>query len=301
VHGNVNDRALIQQLLAQHRPRAVVHLAAESHVDRSIRTPEPFIQSNIVGTFNLLEEIKDYWASLEHPARANFRFLHVSTDEVYGSLESGAAPFTESSPCLPSSPYAASKASSDLLVRAYHRTYGLPTLVTRCCNNYGPHQFPEKLIPVVILKALAEQQVPVYGDGMQVRDWLFVDDHCAALLAVLDRGLPGSVYNIGANCERTNVGVMTVLCDLLDHLRPRTNRRRHRELLTPVGDRPGHDRRYALDAGRARTELGWRPAVDLDQGLQRTLAWYLAHAARLGPLLAATPSQLGPSTHGPAV
>ena len=274
VHGDIADRALVRQLLARHRPRAIVHLAAESHVDRSIEGPAEFVQTNVVGTFCLLEEARAYWSSLAAPERAAFRFLHVSTDEVYGSLGPEDAAFNEQTPYAPNSPYSASKAASDHLVRAYHHTYGLPTLITNCSNNYGPHQFPEKLIPLMIHQALAGKPLPVYGDGLNVRDWLYVGDHCAALREVLARGRPGETYNVGGGSERRNIDLVKTLCALLDDAKPRTGGS-YAVLITFVKDRPGHDRRYAIDSARIRRELGWRPQESFESGLRKTVIWYL--------------------------
>jgi dTDP-glucose 4,6-dehydratase len=279
VKADICDRARLRELFAARRPRAVVHFAAESHVDRSIAGPAEFIQTNVVGTFSLLEEARDYWNTLAGPERERFRFLHVSTDEVYGSLGPADAAFTEQSTYAPNSPYAASKASSDHLVRAYHHTYGLPVLTTNCSNNYGPYQFPEKLIPVVILNALQGQPLPVYGDGLQVRDWLFVEDHCDAILAVLDRGRPGETYNVGGGSEVTNLELVRSICALLDELVPDSKHRPHARLISHVADRPGHDRRYAIDDTKLRGELGWRPRLDLAAGLRRTVRWYLDNDA----------------------
>jgi dTDP-glucose 4,6-dehydratase len=274
VQGDIADRELVRGLLERHRPRAIVHLAAESHVDRSIEGPAQFIQTNVVGTFCLLEEARAYWAALPAPERAAFRFLHVSTDEVYGSLGPGDAAFTEETPYAPNSPYSASKASSDHLVRAYHHTYGLPTLVTNCSNNYGPHQFPEKLIPLMIHHALAGKPLPVYGDGLNVRDWLYVLDHCAALREVLARGRPGEVYNVGGGAQMKNIDLVRTLCALLDDARPRAGGS-YANLITFVKDRPGHDRRYAIDAGKIRRELGWQPQESFESGLKKTVRWTL--------------------------
>ncbi|WP_240125133.1 dTDP-glucose 4,6-dehydratase [Thermomonas alba] len=276
VHGDIGDRALVARLLAEHRPEAVLNFAAESHVDRSIDGPAAFIQTNVVGTLALLEAVRDHWKTLDAAARDGFRFLHVSTDEVYGSLgETGA--FTEDTPYAPNSPYAASKAASDHLVRAFHHTYGLPTLTTNCSNNYGPYQFPEKLIPLMIAKALAGEPLPVYGDGRQVRDWLHVHDHCAAIRAVLSGGRAGETYNIGGNAERENIAVVRAICAHLDWRRPRADGQSYAAQITFVQDRPGHDRRYAIDAGKLRRELGWAPARSFEQGLADTVDWYLAH------------------------
>ena len=274
VRGDICDRALVRRLLAERRPRAIVHFAAESHVDRSIAGPADFVQTNVVGTFSLLEEAAGYWKSLEAAERARFRFLHVSTDEVYGSLAPDEPAFTEARPYAPNSPYAASKAAADHLVRAYHATYGLPTLVTNCSNNYGPRQFQEKLIPLMLTNALAEKPLPVYGDGKNVRDWLYVEDHCTALLGVLEKGRAGETYNIGAGCEKNNLELVTELCGLLDEARPRASGR-YGDLIGFVTDRLGHDRRYAIDASKIRRELGWRPAQDFESGLRKTMEWYL--------------------------
>jgi dTDP-glucose 4,6-dehydratase len=274
VQGDIADRALVRGLLQQHRPRAIVHLAAESHVDRSIEGPAEFIQTNVVGTFCLLEEARAYWSALAAPERAAFRFLHVSTDEVYGSLGPGDAAFNEATPYAPNSPYSASKAASDHLVRAYHHTYGLPTLVTNCSNNYGPHQFPEKLIPLMIHHALAGKPLPVYGDGLNVRDWLYVADHCAALTEVLARGRPGEVYNVGGGAEMRNIDLVRTLCALLDEAKPRAGGS-YSSLITFVKDRPGHDRRYAIDSRKIQKELGWRPRESFESGLKKTVRWYL--------------------------
>jgi dTDP-glucose 4,6-dehydratase len=274
VQGDIADRVLVRGLLERHRPRAIVHLAAETHVDRSIEGPAEFVQTNVVGTFCLLEEARAYWSALAAPERAAFRFLHVSTDEVYGSLGPEDPAFTEETPYAPNSPYSASKASSDHLVRAYHHTYGLPTLVTNCSNNYGPHQFPEKLIPLMIHHALAGKPLPVYGDGLYVRDWLYVLDHCAALREVLARGRPGEVYNVGGGAEKRNIDLVTALCALLDEAKPRTGGS-YASLISFVKDRLGHDRRYAIDSGKIRRELGWRPQESFESGLRKTVRWCL--------------------------
>jgi dTDP-glucose 4,6-dehydratase len=279
VKGDIGDRALVRQLLERHRPRALLHLAAESHVDRSIEGPAEFVQTNVVGTFALLEESRTYWLQLAAPERAAFRFLHVSTDEVYGSLGPDDPAFSEATPYAPNSPYSASKAASDHLVRAYWHTYGLPTLITNCSNNYGPHQFPEKLIPLMIHQALAGKPLPVYGDGQNVRDWLFVLDHCAALRTVLERGRPGEAYNIGGGAAMKNLDLVNTLCALLDDARPRTGGS-YADLITFVKDRPGHDRRYAIDSAKIRRELGWQPAETFASGLKRTVRWYLDERRR---------------------
>jgi dTDP-glucose 4,6-dehydratase len=274
VHGDILDRELVRKLLLTHTPRAVLHFAAESHVDRSIEGPADFIQTNVVGTFSMLEEVRNWWQTLEAAQRNAFRFLHVSTDEVYGSLGPSDPAFSETTPYAPNSPYAASKAGSDHLVRAYHHTYGLPTLTTNCSNNYGPWQFPEKLIPLMVLNGRSGKPLPVYGDGLNVRDWLYVGDHCAAIRLVLQGGRPGEVYNIGGNSEKNNLEVVQTLCALLDAATPeRTGP--HSDLITFVKDRPGHDRRYAIDASKISRELGWRPTESFESGLRKTVAWYL--------------------------
>ena len=280
VRGDITDRALVDSLLARHRPRAIVHFAAESHVDRSIHGPEAFLRTNIHGTFVLLEAARHYWASLRADApeaHAAFRFLHVSTDEVYGSLAADDPAFTETHPYQPNSPYSASKAASDHLVRAWHHTYGLPVLTTNCSNNYGPFQFPEKLIPLVITRALRGEPLPVYGDGMNVRDWLYVTDHCEAIRMVLERGRLGETYNIGGWNEKSNIEIVRTVCALLDEMQPDSVGPRER-LITFVTDRPGHDRRYAIDARKIADEIGWRPAETFETGIRRTVRWYLDHA-----------------------
>lgn len=278
VQGDIGDRELVGALLAEHRPQAVLNFAAESHVDRSIEGPAAFVQTNVVGTLALLEASRDYWRALDEPERSGFRFLHVSTDEVYGSLgDSGR--FSESTAYAPNSPYAASKAASDHLVRAFHHTYGLPTLTTHCSNNYGPYHFPEKLIPLVIQRALSGQPLPVYGDGGQVRDWLYVEDHCDALQRVLAQGRVGETYNVGGNAEHRNIDVVHAICDLLDKLQPRADGGSYRQQIAFVEDRPGHDRRYAIDADKLRNELGWQPRHSFEQGLALTVAWYLHNQA----------------------
>ncbi len=277
--GDICDAELIAGLLREHRPRAVVHFAAESHVDRSITDPGAFIRTNVQGTFTLLEQARRFWSELDEASRQAFRFLHVSTDEVYGSLGSDDPAFSEITAYAPNSPYAASKASSDHLVRAYHHTYGLPVLTTNCSNNYGPFQFPEKLIPLIILNALEGMPLPVYGDGSNVRDWLFVEDHCSAICAVLDRGRVGETYNIGGNSERKNLDVVTAICDIVDELRPDAALGPRRKLITFVSDRPGHDQRYAIDTSKISHELGWRPALVFESGLRKTVGWYLEHGA----------------------
>ena len=294
MRGDIGDTALVSQLLTEHRPRAVINFAAESHVDRSIHGPGEFIQTNIVGTFHLLESVRAYWEALKSEAKEHFRFLQVSTDEVYGSLTKDAPAFTESSCYEPNSPYSASKAGSDHLVRAYHHTYGLPVLTTNCSNNYGPYHFPEKLIPLVIHNALAGKPLPVYGDGQQSRDWLYVKDHCSAIRRVLDAGRVGETYNVGGKNEKTNLDVVYTLCDILDELKPASgewpvasgkNRptthdsplTTYRALITFVEDRPGHDRRYAIDAGKIERELGWKPQETFETGIRKTVGWYLAN------------------------
>jgi dTDP-glucose 4,6-dehydratase len=295
---DIRDRPALDRVFCQHRPDAVIHLAAESHVDRSIAGPSVFVQTNVTGTQNLLEAARGYWSELDAEARQAFRFHHVSTDEVYGDLGPNDPAFTEQTPYAPSSPYAASKAASDHLVRAWHRTYGLPVLITNCSNNYGPYQFPEKLIPLMILNALEGKPLPVYGRGENVRDWLYVEDHARALRLVLEKGLPGRTYNIGGRCEKTNMEVVTAICDILDELRPVTSDElqvtkdgdgvqvtsdtsrvtRHSSLISFVPDRPGHDRRYAIDDSRISLELGWRPQESFDSGLDKTVRWYLENS-----------------------
>jgi len=278
VRGDIGERAQVAALLAQHRPRAIVNFAAETHVDRSIHGPEAFIDTNVVGTFNLLEATRAHWAGLREGEKSAFRFLHVSTDEVYGSLGPDDHPFTETTAYAPNSPYSASKAAADHLVRAYHHTYGLPTLSTNCSNNYGPLQFPEKLIPLMIVNATAGKPLPVYGDGRNVRDWLYVGDHCAAIRAVLASGLPGETYNVGGGAEMANLDVVATICRILGELAPG---RDYASLVTFVKDRPGHDRRYAIDATKIRRELGWSPVESFDSGMRRTARWYLDNGAWL--------------------
>lgn len=275
VRGDIGDAALITRLLAEHKPRAVINFAAESHVDRSIHGPEDFIQTNIVGTFHLLEAVRAYWNGLEGAEKENFRFLHVSTDEVYGSLSKTDPAFSETNRYEPNSPYSASKAASDHLVRAYHHTYGLPVLTTNCSNNYGPYHFPEKLIPLCILNALAGKPLPIYGDGQQVRDWLYVKDHCSAIRRVLEAGRLGEVYNVGGWNEKANLDVVNTLCSILDELQPRADGQAYNTQITYVKDRAGHDRRYAIDASKLEKELGWTPAETFDTGIRKTVQWYL--------------------------
>ena len=288
VHGDITDRALVERLLAMHRPRAIVHFAAESHVDRSILGPAAFLKTNIDGSFTLLEAARAHFGTLAGAEREAFRFLHVSTDEVYGSLAPDAPAFTEEHPYEPNSPYSASKAASDHLVRAWHHTYGLPVLTTNCSNNYGPYHFPEKLIPLMIVNALAGKPLPIYGDGLQVRDWLYVRDHCSAIRTVLARGRTGQTYNVGGWNEKTNREIVQTVCALLDELAPAPQRglrhstsgqplQQHAELITFVADRPGHDRRYAIDARKIERELGWRPAETFESGIRKTVQWYLQH------------------------
>ena len=277
VQGDIGDTALVDGLLARHRPRAVLNFAAESHVDRSIHSPDDFIQTNIVGTFRLLESVRAHWGRLPNDEKAAFRFLHVSTDEVYGSLGKDDPAFAETHRYEPNSPYSASKAASDHLVRAYHHTYGLPVLTTNCSNNYGPCHFPEKLIPLMIVNALAGKALPVYGDGMQVRDWLYVKDHCSAIRRVLDAGRLGEVYNIGGWNEKPNIEIVNIVCALLDELQPRADGSRYAAQISYVKDRPGHDRRYAIDASKIERELGWRPAETFESGIRKTVEWYLAN------------------------
>jgi dTDP-glucose 4,6-dehydratase len=277
VHGDIADREIVRDLLYHDRPRAIVHFAAESHVDRSIQGPDNFIRTNVNGTFSLLEETRVYWGQLQEDQKAEFRFLHVSTDEVYGSLGPEDPPFSEVTAYAPNSPYSASKAASDHLVRAYHHTYGLPTITTNCSNNYGPYQFPEKLIPLVLLHAISGEQIPVYGDGQNVRDWLFVSDHCAAIRAVLAGGRVGETYNIGGRSEKKNLDVVHSICSMLDELRPDDPVVPHGKLITFIKDRPGHDRRYAIDASKIERELGWKPRETFETGIRKTVDWYLAN------------------------
>jgi dTDP-glucose 4,6-dehydratase len=280
--GDIGDAELTGRLLAQYRPRAILNFAAESHVDRSISGPLAFAQTNVVGTLKLLDCVLAYWKKLEPAQASAFRFLHVSTDEVYGSLGPDAAAFTEDHRYEPNSPYSASKAASDHFVRAYHHTYGLPTLTTNCSNNYGPRQFPEKLIPLVIHNALLGKPLPVYGDGLQIRDWLHVDDHCHAIRTVLERGRPAETYNVGGRSERSNLAVVRAICETLDGLRPLAGGKRHADLVTHVKDRPGHDRRYAIDDSKIAGELGWQPSVVFEDGIRQTVEWYLAHEEWVG-------------------
>jgi dTDP-glucose 4,6-dehydratase len=278
VQGDIGDRARVERLLNEHRPRAVVNFAAESHVDRSIHGPGDFIQTNVVGTFELLEAVRGYWQALDTEHREAFRFVHVSTDEVYGTLSPNDPPFAETNAYEPNSPYSASKAASDHLVRAWHHTYGLPVLTTNCSNNYGPYHFPEKLIPLVIHHALAGKPLPIYGDGQQVRDWLYVEDHCRAILRVLEAGRVGDTYNIGGWNEKPNLEVVRTICHRLDAVRPRADGQSYTRQITFVKDRPGHDRRYAIDARKIERELGWRPVETFESGITKTIDWYLAHA-----------------------
>ncbi len=279
VQGDICDQGLVEKLLAEHQPRAVINFAAESHVDRSIHAPEDFIQTNIVGTFRLLEAVRAHFATMNDAQKAAFRFLHVSTDEVYGSLSLTDPAFAETKRYEPNSPYSASKAASDHLVRAYHHTYGLPVVTTNCSNNYGPYQFPEKLIPLIIHNALVGKPLPIYGDGQQIRDWLYVGDHCSAIRAVLERGRLGEVYNIGGDNERANLDTVKALCAILDIARPRSDRKAYADQMTFVNDRPGHDRRYAIDARKIIAEVGWRPAETPESGFHKTVKWYLDNDA----------------------
>ncbi|MEP6907103.1 MAG: dTDP-glucose 4,6-dehydratase [Pseudoxanthomonas sp.] len=278
IHGNIGDQALVSRLLVEHQPDAVVNFAAESHVDRSIEGPGAFVQTNVVGTLALLEAVRDYWRGLEGARKDSFRLLHVSTDEVYGSL-GDTGKFTESTPFAPNSPYSASKAASDHLVRAFHHTYGLPVLTTNCSNNYGPYHFPEKLIQLIIARALAGEPLPVYGDGRNVRDWLYVSDHCAAIRTVLEKGRPGETYNVGGDAERQNIEVVETICGLLDQRRPRADGKLRSSQITYVTDRPGHDRRYAIDASKLQGELGWKPQYTFEKGIAQTVDWYLDNQA----------------------
>jgi dTDP-glucose 4,6-dehydratase len=278
IKGDICDTQLISDLLVKHKPDRIINFAAESHVDRSIHGPEEFIQTNIIGTFRLLESIKSYWLSMSKDKKEKFRFLHVSTDEVYGTLSNNDPAFSEENPYKPNSPYSASKASSDHLVRAYHHTYGMPVLTTNCSNNYGPYQFPEKLIPLIIHNALKLKSLPIYGDGLQIRDWLYVTDHCNAIEAVLKKGRVGEVYNIGGLNEMANIDIVNTLCNILDDLSPihdQSNIKSYKDLITYVKDRPGHDRRYAIDATKIETELGWTPTETFESGIRKTVSWYL--------------------------
>lgn len=275
VKGDIGDAALVRDLLVKHQPDVIVNFAAESHVDRSIDGPAEFVRTNVLGTFSLLDETRGYWKELPEGRKQSFRFLHISTDEVYGSLRHEEAPFNEETPYAPNSPYSASKASSDHFVRAYHHTYGLPVLTTNCSNNYGPYQFPEKLIPLMIMNALEEKSLPIYGDGQNIRDWLYVEDHCRAIATVLQKGRVGETYNIGGRCERTNVEIVKKLCAILDETRPRRLGGDYESLMTFVKDRPGHDRRYAIDDGKISRELGWQPQESFESGLKKTVKWYL--------------------------
>ena len=277
VQGDIGDQALVERLLAQHQPRAVINFAAESHVDRSIHGPGEFIQTNIVGTYHLLESVRGHWSALPEGQKSAFRFLHVSTDEVYGSLAKDDPAFAETNRYEPNSPYSASKAASDHLVRAWHHTYGLPVLTTNCSNNYGPYHFPEKLIPLMIVNALAGKSLPVYGDGMQIRDWLYVKDHCSAIRRVLEAGRLGETYNVGGWNEKPNIEIVNTVCALLDELRPKQDGTRYASQITYVTDRPGHDRRYAIDARKLERELGWKPAETFETGIRKTVQWYLDH------------------------
>lgn len=279
VQGDIGDPVLLAQLLSTHKPRAIINFAAESHVDRSIHGPRDFIQTNINGSFELLESVRAYWNALDGSEGANFRFLHVSTDEVYGSLKKEDRAFRETNPYEPNSPYSASKAASDHLVRAYHHTYGLPVLTTNCSNNYGPYQFPEKLIPLMIVNALSGDPLPIYGDGQQIRDWLYVGDHCSAIRRVLEDGRPGETYNIGGWNEKPNIEIVHSICDMLDEIHPKSDGTSYRAQIITVTDRPGHDRRYAIDASKVERELGWRPEETFETGIRKTLAWYLENQA----------------------
>ncbi len=277
IKGDIGDRRLVREILNKYKPDGIINLAAESHVDRSIYDPDSFIRTNIVGTFHLIDEAYSYWLNLSEEKKRAFRFLHVSTDEVYGSLDIGDPPFNENSRYAPNSPYSASKAGSDHLVRAYNRTYGMPTIITNCSNNYGPRQFPEKLIPLMILNAVEGKPLPIYGDGKNIRDWIYVEDHCEALLLVMEKGRPGEVYNIGGRCEKTNLEIVKTICAILDKLDPEPSRVPHESLITFVKDRPGHDKRYAIDCTKIEKELGWKPTQSFETGLKKTIEWYLTN------------------------
>ncbi len=285
VYGDIGDKKLVSSLLEKHHPYAIINFAAESHVDRSIYDPHDFVQTNIVGTFNLLESVREYYQSLDAYQKIQFRFLHVSTDEVYGSLEKNDPPFSESNPYEPNSPYAATKAASDHLVRAWHHTYGIPVLTTNCSNNYGPYQFPEKLIPLIIRNALHHKPLPIYGDGLQVRDWLYVEDHCAAIETVLLKGKIGETYNIGGNNEKTNLFVIETICQILNKLMPRQDQKSYTELIRFVKDRLGHDRRYAINAKKISSELGWAPKETFESGIEKTIQWYLSNSSWVESIL----------------
>jgi len=305
VQGDIGDRTLVSRLLNEHKPRALLHFAAESHVDRSIHGPGEFVQTNLVGTFGLLEEVRAYWTELPSEKRDSFRLLHVSTDEVYGSLNDTDPAFTETTPYSPNSPYSATKAGSDHLVRAYHHTYGIPTLTTNCSNNYGPYHFPEKLIPLMILNALDGNPLPVYGDGKNIRDWLYVRDHCEAIRQVLERGRPGETYNVGGKNEIRNIDVVTTICRKLDALRPRATGK-YEDLITYVTDRPGHDRRYAIDPSKIEREIGWQPAETFASGIEKTVRWYLENdewttGVRSGAYRQWIQTHYGPQSRGPGV
>lgn len=275
VHGDIGDTKLVLDLLSKYNPRAIIHFAAESHVDRSIHGPRDFVETNINGTFSLLEAVRTHWSALSEPERSAFRFLHISTDEVYGTLGPADPPFSETTQYAPNSPYSASKAASDHLVRSYHHTYGLPTLTTNCSNNYGPYHFPEKLIPLIIANARAGKPLPIYGDGQQVRDWLYVGDHCAAIRLVLEKGRVGETYNIGGWNEKANLDVVHTLCDILDAISPKEDGGNYRQQITYVQDRPGHDRRYAVDASKIEREMGWKPTETFESGIKKTVQWYI--------------------------
>ena len=275
IKGDIGNRQLVDDILQKHKPRAIINFAAESHVDRSISSPEQFLQTNVLGTFSLLESARNYWQGLSKPQQDDFRFLHISTDEVYGTLAASEAPFNEANQYQPNSPYSASKAASDHFVRAYHHTYGLPVLTTNCSNNYGPYQFPEKLIPLTIHNALNGKEIPIYGDGLQIRDWLFVEDHCDAIMRVLNRGNIGEVYNIGGLSEKTNIEVVEYICQVLDKLSPRADTKSYKSQITHIKDRPGHDKRYAIDTTKIKESLGWNPELTFEEGISRTIGWYL--------------------------
>lgn len=275
IKGDIGNSNLVDDILQKHKPRAIINFAAESHVDRSINSPQQFLQTNVLGTFSLLESARNYWQGLSKPQQDDFRFLHISTDEVYGTLAASEAPFSEASQYQPNSPYSASKAASDHFVRAYHHTYGLPVLTTNCSNNYGPYQFPEKLIPLTIHNALNGKEIPIYGDGLQIRDWLFVEDHCDAIMRVLNRGNIGEVYNIGGLSEKTNIEVVEYICQMLDELSPRADTKSYKSQITHIKDRPGHDKRYAIDTTKIKESLGWNPELTFEEGISRTIGWYL--------------------------
>ena len=285
VEGDIKEKKFIQSVFNDYNPRAIINFAAETHVDKSISSPENFINTNILGVFNLLESSREYWGNLSENERGNFRFFHISTDEVYGDLKTGEPSFNEKNPYSPNSPYSASKASADHLVRAWNKTYGLPTLISKCSNNYGPYQYPEKLIPLCIINALQHKPIPIYGDGMQIRDWLYVEDHCAAIRKILDKGISGETYNIGGNNEKTNIQIVNKICEILDELKPSSKKYSYKELISYTKDRPGHDRRYSINTSKIENELGWIPRENFESGIRKTIEWYLENKVWLKELM----------------